>query len=53
VIGKSTKATVIGGAAGAVVGTAVAAHYAYRDVVVASGTPITLTLSRALTIASK
>jgi len=53
VIGKSTKATVIGGAAGAVVGTAVAAHYAYRDVVVSSGTPITFTLTRALTIASK
>jgi len=53
VIGKSTKATVIGGAAGAVVGTAVAAHYAYRDVVVAAGTPITFTLSRALTVANK
>jgi len=53
VIGKSTKATVIGGATGAVVGTAVAAHYAYRDVVVSAGTPITFTLSRALSIASK
>ena len=34
VIGKSTKSTVIGGAVGAIVGTAVAVHYAYRDVVV-------------------
>ena len=52
-IGKSTKGAVIGGAAGAVAGTAVAIHYAYRDVVVSAHTPITFTLSRALTLASK
>ncbi len=52
-IGKSTKGTVIGGAAGAIAGTAVAVHYAYRDVVVSAGTPITFTLSRALTVAAK
>jgi hypothetical protein len=53
VIGKSTKGTVIGGAAGAIAGTAVAVHYAYRDVVVAANTPITFTLSRVLTMAKK
>jgi hypothetical protein len=53
VIGKSTKGTVIGGAAGAIAGTAVAVHYAYRDVVVAANTPITFTLSRVLTMANK
>ena len=52
-IGKSTKATVIGGAAGAIAGTAVAVHYAYRDVVVAANTPITFTLSQALSVAAK
>jgi hypothetical protein len=53
VIGKSTKGTVIGGAAGAIAGTAVAVHYAYRDVVVAANTPITFTLSQVLTTAKK
>jgi hypothetical protein len=52
-IGKSTKGTVIGGAAGAIAGTAVAVHYAYRDVVVAANTPITFTLSQVLTMARK
>jgi hypothetical protein len=53
VIGKSTKSTVIGGAAGAIAGTAVAVHYAYRDVVVSANTPVTFTLTRGLTIAAK
>jgi len=52
-LGKSTKSTVIGGAAGAIAGTAVAVHYAYRDVVVAANTPITFTLSQVLTVARK
>jgi hypothetical protein len=52
-IGKSTKSTVIGGAAGAIAGTAVAIHYAYRDVVVSAGTPITFTLSRELTVSAR
>jgi hypothetical protein len=52
-IGKSTKGAVVGGAAGAIAGTAVAVHYAYRDVVVAAGTPITFTLSKPLTVAAK
>ncbi len=52
VIGKSTKGTVIGGAAGAIAGTAVAVHYAYRDVIVTAGTPITFALSRPLSIAA-
>jgi len=34
-------------------GTAVAVHYASRDVVVAANTPITFTLSRVLTMAKK
>ncbi len=53
VIGKNTKSTVIGGAAGAIAGTAVAVHYAYRDVVVSANTPVTFTLTRGLTIAAK
>ena len=53
VIGKSTKSTVVGGAAGAIAGTAVAVHYAYRDVVVSANTPITFTLTRVFTMAGK
>ena len=53
VIGKNTKSTVIGGAVGAVAGGAVAARYAYRDVVVAAGTPIVLTLMQPLKLAAK
>ena len=53
VIGKSTKSTVIGGAVGAIAGTAVAVHYAYRDVIVTAGTPISFTLSQALSISAK
>lgn len=52
-IGKSTKGAVVGGAAGAIAGTAVAVHYAYRDVVVAANTPITFTLSQVLEMAGK
>ena len=46
IIGKNTKSTVIGGAVGAVAGTAVAVRYAYRDVVVSAGTPISFTLTK-------
>jgi hypothetical protein len=53
VIGKNTKSTVIGGAVGAVAGGAVAARYAYRDVVVSAGTPIVLTLMQPLKVAAK
>lgn len=53
VIGKNTKSTVIGGAVGAVAGGAVAVRYAYRDVVVAAGTPIVITLAQALNISAR
>jgi hypothetical protein len=53
VIGKNTKSTVIGGAAGAIAGTAVAVHYAYRDVIVTAGTPIGFTLAQVLSVSSK
>ena len=52
-IGKNTKSTVIGGAVGAVAGTAVAVHYAYRDVVVEKGTAITFTLTQAMAVAAR
>jgi hypothetical protein len=51
-IGKNQKSTIIGGAVGAVAGGARAATVADRDVVVASGTRITLTLTQSLTISS-
>lgn len=53
VIGKNTKSTVLGGAIGAVAGTAVAVRYAYHDVVVSAGTPISFTLTNGLTLAAK
>lgn len=53
VIGKNTKSTVIGGAVGAVAGTAVAIHYAVRDVVVSPGTPIVFTLTQSLNVSAK
>ena len=53
VIGKNQKSTVIGGAVGAVAGTAVAVRYAYRDVVVSAGTPIGFTLTQALNITAR
>jgi len=46
IIGKNTRSTVIGGAVGAVAGTAVAVRYAYRDIVVSAGTPIRFTLTK-------
>jgi hypothetical protein len=46
VIGKNTKGTVIGAAAGTVVGGAAAARYAFRDVIVAAGARIVLTLTQ-------
>jgi len=53
VIGKIQKGTVIGGAVGAVAGGAVAAKYAYRDIIVAPGAPITITLNQSLTVAAR
>src|SRR3990172_3022413 len=51
VIGRDTKATVIGGAVGAVGGTAAAIQTASRDVVVGIGTPVLITLTGPFTIA--
>lgn len=53
VIGKNQKSTVLGGAIGAVAGTAVAVRYAYRDVVVSAGTPIVFTLTQSVTVAAR
>ena len=53
VIGKNQKSTVLGGAIGAVAGTAVAVRYAYRDVVVSAGTPIVFTLTQSITVAAR
>lgn len=50
VIGKNEKSTVIGGAIGAVASGARAATIADRDVIVAPGTPITITLTQSLKI---
>lgn len=52
-IGKDTKSTVIGGAVGTVAGGAVAVRYAYRDVVVAAGTPVVITLGDRFTTSTK
>jgi len=52
-IGKNQRSTVIGGAVGAVAGTAVAVRYAYRDVVVSAGTPISFALTQALTLSAR
>lgn len=52
-IGKNTRSTVIGGAVGAVAGTAVAVRYAYRDVVVSAGTPIAFTLAQSLNVSAR
>lgn len=52
-IGKNTKGTVLGGAIGAVAGTAVAVRYAYRDVIVSAGTPIVFTLTQTLHVATR
>jgi len=53
VIGKNSRSTVIGGAVGAVAGTAVAVRYAYRDVVVSAGTPIGFTLTQSLKVSAR
>jgi hypothetical protein len=53
VIGKNSRSTVMGGAVGAVAGTAVAVRYAYRDVVVSAGTPIGFTLTQALNVSAR
>lgn len=53
IIGKNTKSTVIGGAIGAVAGTAVAVRYAYRDVIVTAGTPIVFTLTQSLSVSAR
>jgi hypothetical protein len=52
-IGKNTRSTVIGGAIGAVAGTAVAVRYAYRDVIVSAGTPIVFTLAQSLNVSAR
>jgi hypothetical protein len=46
VIGGGTKGTVIGAVVGAAAGAAVAVETANRDVVVAAGTPIVITLNQ-------
>jgi len=51
-IGKNQKGTIIGGAIGAVAGGARAATIADRDVVVAPGAPITITLTQSLQISA-
>lgn len=52
-IGKDTRSTVIGGAVGAIAGTAVAVRYAYRDVIVPAGTAIVFTLTQSLQVAAR
>ena len=52
-IGKNRKSTVIGGAVGTVAGGAVAVRYAHRDIIVSAGTPIVITLSSPLHVASR
>jgi len=52
-ISKNQRGTVIGGAVGAVAGTAVAVRYAYRDVVVTAGTPIAFTFTNALNLSAR
>jgi hypothetical protein len=49
-IGKNTKGTVIGGAVGAVGGGAVAVAGAQRDIIVAPGTHISISLPQAITV---
>jgi hypothetical protein len=53
VIGKNAKGAVIGGVVGAGAGTAVAAHWASRDVVVTPGTAIMFSLTRPLSVSTK
>ena len=49
-IGKNTRSTVIGGAVGAVGGGAVAVAGAQRDIIVAPGTHISISLPQAITV---
>jgi hypothetical protein len=51
VIGGSSKGTIIGAVVGGAAGAAVAVETANRDVVVAAGTPMVVTLSGPLTVA--
>ncbi len=53
VIGGNTKGAIIGGAVGAAGGTVVAIETASRDVVVSAGTPVVITLTGPLTVASR
>lgn len=53
IIGKNTRGTVIGGAVGTVAGGAVAARYAYHDIIIAAGTPIAFTLTHALNVSPR
>ena len=53
VIGGNTKGAVIGGAVGGAAGTAVAIHYASRDVVVTPGTQVVFSLGQALTVSAR
>lgn len=50
VIGGNSKGTIIGAVVGGAAGAAVAVETANRDVVVASGTPIVVTLTGPLTV---
>jgi hypothetical protein len=52
-IGGDTKGAVIGGAVGAGGGTAVAVHWASRDVVVPVGTRVTFSLSQSFTASNR
>jgi hypothetical protein len=52
IIGGNAKGTIIGAAIGAAGGTVVAVHTASRDVVVAAGTPVGITLTGPFTVAS-
>ena len=49
-IGKNTRSTVVGGAVGAVGGGAVAVAGAQRDIIVAPGTHISISLPQAITV---
>ncbi len=53
VIGGNTKGAIIGGAVGAAGGTVVAIQTASRDVVVSAGTPVLITLTSPLEVASR
>jgi len=50
IIGGNTKGTIIGAVVGGAAGAAVAVETANRDVVVVAGTPMVVTLNRAVTV---